>query len=102
MTDKYRNLSNQEVESLKKNGCRCNDWNRVRVKEGFDPSRCKNVIFSGEIHLGVFSEPFVDESGVSIPSGISNARLHNCTIGSNVIVTNIGDYIANYNIEIML
>ena len=26
-------------------------------------------------------------------------RLHNCTIGSNVIINNIGDYIANYNIE---
>ena len=36
---------------------------------------------------------------VSIPGGILNARLHNCTIGSNVIINNIGDYIANYNIE---
>ena len=69
------------------------------LTEGFDPSRCKNVIFSGDIHLGVFNEPFIDESGVTIPSGILNARLHNCTIGSNVIINNIGDYIANYNIE---
>ena len=38
-------------------------------------------------------------SGVSIPSGILNAQIHNCTIGSNVVITNIGDYIANYNIE---
>jgi carbonic anhydrase/acetyltransferase-like protein (isoleucine patch superfamily) len=41
----------------------------------------------------------VDSSGVSIPGGILNARLHNCTIGSNVIINNIGDYIANYTIE---
>ena len=77
----------------------CDDWSRVRVKEGFDPSSCFNVIFSGDITLGVFKEPFIDESGISIPSGILNARLHNCTIGSNVIINNIGDYIANYNIE---
>jgi hypothetical protein len=99
LKDKYRNLTNHEVKILKSNGCSCDDWNRVNVKEGFDPSRCINVIFSGDIRLGVFIEPFIDESGVSIPSGILNARLHNCTIGSNVILYNIGDYIANYNIE---
>jgi hypothetical protein len=69
------------------------------VKEGFDPEKCVNVIFSGDIRLGVFNEPFIDESGISIQSGILNARLHNCAIGSNVIINNIGDYIANYNIE---
>jgi hypothetical protein len=95
----YRNLFKQEVLSLEKNGCRCDDWNRIMVKEGFNPLCCVNVIFSGDIALGVFNEPFVDRSGVSFPSGILNARLHNCTIGSNVIINNIGDYIANYTIE---
>ena len=99
LTDIYRNLAVHEVKALTQNGCSCDDWGRIRVKEGFDPSRCKNVIFSGDITLGVFSEPFTDESGISIPGGILNARLHNCTIGSNVIINNIGDYIANYNIE---
>ena len=95
----FRNLTVPETAILKHNGCSCDDWSRVRVKEGFDPSCCRNVIFSGDITLGVFNKPFIDESGVSIPSGILNARLHNCTIGSNVIIHNIGDYIANYNIE---
>jgi hypothetical protein len=95
----YRNLSQHESETLKANGCSCDDWSRIRVKEGFNPLCCENVIFSGDISLGVFNEPFVDESGVSIPSGILNARLHNCTVGSNVIINNIGDYIANYTIE---
>jgi hypothetical protein len=99
LTDKYRNLSNQEVEALKKNGCSSSDWNLVWVKDEFDPSGCINCIFSGVIYLGVFSEPYTDESGVTIPSGLLNARLHNCSIGSNVIISNIGDYIANYIIE---
>ncbi len=97
--DQYRNLTLAEREVLQKNFCRCDDWNRVLVEEGFDPGRCVNVIFSGDIRLGVFNEPFTDESGVSIPSGILNARLHNCSVGSNVIIHNIGDYIANYRIE---
>jgi hypothetical protein len=99
LKENYRNLTGPEIDAMKLNDCSCEDWNNVRVVAGFDPSRCKNVIFSGEINLGVFNEPFTDESGVNIPSGILNARLHNCTIGSNVIINNIGDYIANYNIE---
>lgn len=95
----YRNLSKQDIQSLEKNGCKCDDWTRITVKEGFNPLCCVNVIFSGDIALGVFNEPFVDKSGVSFPGGILNARLHNCTIGSNVIINNIGDYIANYRIE---
>jgi len=94
----YRNLSQHESETLKANGCSSDDWSRIRVKEGFNPLSCKNVIFSGDISLGVFNEPFVDESGVSNPCGILNAHLHNCTVGSNVIINNIGDYIANYDI----
>jgi hypothetical protein len=99
LKEKYRNLTSEEVEILIENGCSCHDWNRIWVSDGFNPISCSNVIFSGDITLGIFVEPFIDESGVSIPSGIRNARLHNCTIGSNVVINNIGDYIANYNIE---
>jgi hypothetical protein len=99
LKEDYRNITGREIEILKLNGCSCNDWSRVTVKNGFDPSGCINVIFSGDITLGEFKEPFTDESGVSIQSSILNARLHNCAIGSNVIINNIGDYIANYNIE---
>jgi carbonic anhydrase/acetyltransferase-like protein (isoleucine patch superfamily) len=99
LRDDFRNLTGPETSTLMSNGCTCDDWYLVKVKDGFDPGKCANVIFSGDIRLGVFNEPFIDESGVNIRSGIRNARLHNCTIGSNVIINNIGDYIANYNIE---
>ena len=56
-------------------------------------------LFSGDIKLGNFSKSYTDESGVSIRSGIINAHIHNCTIGSDVLISNIGDYIANYIIE---
>ncbi len=95
----YRNLTADEIKSLVSNGCSCEEWERVKVLDGFDPLRCKNVIFSGEIRLGIFNKPFTNGSGVSIPGGINNARLHNCTIGSNVVINNIGEFIANYIIE---
>jgi carbonic anhydrase/acetyltransferase-like protein (isoleucine patch superfamily) len=96
---KYRKLSDSEIKTLHSNGCKCDDWNKVKVIRGFNPSQCTNVIFSGDIKLGEFTKTYTDESGVSIRCGISNVRLHNCTIGSNVLINNIGDYIANYNIE---
>lgn len=95
----YRNLTDSEIKILEAAGCRCDEWNRVKVSDGFDPSHCTNVTFSGDIWLGEFTRTFTDESGVSTRSGISNAHLHNCRIGSNVLIGNIGDYIANYNIE---
>ena len=57
----FRNITVPEIAILKCNGCSCDDWSRVRVKEGFDPSCCRNVIFSGDITLGVFNKPFIDE-----------------------------------------
>ena len=99
MVEKYRILTRNEIQSMIKNGCSCDDWEKIEVLEGFNPSQCKNVIFSGNIKLGIFDKPFTDESGVTTPGGIMNARLHNCTIGSNVVINNIGEYIANYNIE---
>jgi len=95
----YRDLTGQEIKVLISNGCSCENWNDVKVLDGFNPSHCKKVIFSGEIRLGVYDKTFLDESGVTINSGINNSRLHNCTIGSNVIIENTGDYIANYVIE---
>ena len=96
---KYRDLSDSEIIILKNNGCRCDNWNNVKVMNGFDPASCINVTFSGDIKLGNFNKTFTDESGVTLRYGISNAHLHNCTIGSNVLISNIGDYIANYNID---
>ncbi|HPF02175.1 MAG TPA: DUF4954 family protein [Bacteroidales bacterium] len=96
---KLRNLSTSEIKTLVARNCRCDDWKKVKVLEGFDPSACINVTFSGDIRLGVFSSSYTDKSGVSIKCGISNAHLHNCSVGSNVLITNVGDYIANYIIE---
>jgi carbonic anhydrase/acetyltransferase-like protein (isoleucine patch superfamily) len=36
---------------------------------------------------------------VTVRCGISNAHIHNCEIGSDVLISNIGEYIANYHIE---
>ncbi len=95
----YRKLTDTEIKTLLLLGCSCEDWNRIQVIEGFDPSRCHNVIFSGDIKLGRLGSIIQDGSGVTMRSGLSNVHLHNCNIGSDVTIKNIGDYIANYNID---
>jgi len=96
---KFRRLTAKEIEKLISNGCSSEEWTRIEVKNSFDPSRCQNVIFSGDVRLGSFTKILTDESGVSSRCGIQNAHIHNCEIGSDVLICNIGDYLANYRVE---
>ncbi|HQG76543.1 MAG TPA: DUF4954 family protein [Bacteroidales bacterium] len=99
VSDDYRSLSVPEAEQLKANGCKSSDWAKIQVREGFDPSRCVNVVFSGYNRLGSFRGSCTDESGIEYKCGIYNATIHNCTIGSDSHINNIGDCLANYRID---
>lgn len=99
MESRYKALTVNEIKTLTANGCTSANWKKVKVIDGFDPSACRNVNFSGNIKLGSFDGCFTDESGVSHHYGIYNADLHNCSVGSDVLISNIGEYIANYIIE---
>jgi hypothetical protein len=92
----YKQISDAQIQVLISNGCTCDNWEDITVREGFDPGKCRNVQFSGKIRLGTFGKSFEDASGVTIHSGIANAQIHNCNVGDNVSIYNIRDYIANY------
>ena len=94
----YRALSEDEVERLEKAGCTAEDWSSVRVKEGFDARRVRDVAFSGDCRLGVFAESFEQAGGVRKPSGIYHATLHAVSVGDNVRISNVRSHIANYDI----
>jgi len=95
----YRKLTHREINLLESNGCKSENWDDVEIREGFDPLRCKNVRFSGKVKIGVLEKKFTERSGVLFQSGIENAFIHNCTIGDNVTIYNIRDYLANYIID---
>jgi NDP-sugar pyrophosphorylase family protein len=99
MALEYRPLSSEEIARLTSQGCSCADWSKVRVAEGFNAERVKSTSFSGDVKLGVFEEQVSFFGGVKKPAGISNATIHNCTIGNNVYIDQIRSYIANYVIE---
>lgn len=94
----YRPLSPSEIKQLQQQGCTATDWNTVLVKEGFMPDYIRDVHFSGVVRLGVFQCEIPLPGGMNVHSGISNATLHNCTVGDDCHLHNIHNYIANYTI----
>ncbi len=99
MASGFRSLSPEEIAKLTEQGCSCSDWSKVQVAEGFRTDRVRTTQFCGDIKLGVFEKRASFFGGVTKPTGISDAVIHNCTIGNNVYISQVRDYIANYNIQ---
>jgi hypothetical protein len=94
----YRLLTATEIDNLKTQGCSASDWNSITVSEGFCTENILNVQFSGTIILGDNSGTVTLEGGILRNCGIYNASIHNCTIGDNVYISQISNYVANYDI----
>lgn len=94
-----RALSGEEIRQLSGQGCGCGDWSEIEVCEGFDASAVRGTYFSGRVRLGAFNKLIGLLGGIEKPAGISNATIHNCTIGDNVYIDRVGNCIANYVIE---
>jgi carbonic anhydrase/acetyltransferase-like protein (isoleucine patch superfamily) len=95
---KYRPLLDKEIATLTVYGCSAENWKEVQVREEFSPSYFYNVHFSGTVFLGNYTEVFELAGGIKKHAGIYNCHLHNCTIGNNVFIDKINNYIANYEI----
>jgi hypothetical protein len=92
-------LSTEQIDQLIRQGCSCENWSNIQVSGGFEAASVKYTHFSGNIRLGVFEKQASFMGGVSKPTGISHATIHNCTIGNNVYISRVRNYIANYIVE---
>ena len=99
MASQWRNLTSSETGILTAGGCTSTDWSKVLVVDGFNPQRVKTTHFSGDVRIGLFQKDVRFCGGFTRPSGISNAAIHNCYIGSNVYINQVKSFIANYVIE---
>lgn len=95
----YQALSADQIARLIDQGCFCDDWSKVAVVPGFRAETVKATHFSGHVKLGRFDKAVSFFGGVSRPTGISHATIHNCTIGDNVYISRVRNCIANYVIE---
>lgn len=96
---KYRSLTAEEIELLTSRQCVCENWSEVQVAENFSAESIWQTHFCGRVRLGTFDKRVTFPGGLSKPAGIYNATIHNCTIGDNVYISNVRNYIANYIIE---
>jgi len=95
---KYLHLTEQQIESLKKNDCWAQEWNEIQVTEDFDVKRCHRVQFYGWARLGSSEGTVEITDGFVKNCGIYNATLRNVTIGDNCLIENIGNYLNNVSI----
>lgn len=93
-----RNLRPDEIVTLRSQACRADNWDLVWVPEVFDIQYVNHVRFSGVVKLGAFQEEFTLPGGLVKHSGLRHVTLHNCTLGDNVLIENVQNYIANYHI----
>ena len=94
----YRNLTQQERAALEARHCTAENWDNVLVAEDFTPEYVSDVKFSGRVKIGSQHREFDQPGGFKVHSGIYSARLFNCTIGNDVYIDRVHNYIANYTI----
>ncbi|MDE6629629.1 MAG: DUF4954 family protein [Muribaculaceae bacterium] len=94
----YRKLTPSEILQLEASGCRCADWQRIEAAEPFRPAHYRNVMFSGDVRLGTTEQTHRRQGGFEMPSGIYDAAISDCTVGNDVLINKIGNFIARYDI----
>ena len=95
----YRKLTKAEIETLEKKNSTADNWDDVEVKDGFDANHVINCQFSGQVRIGKLDESMTFFGNVKKKCGLYNAHFHNCTLGNNVFINQVKNYIANYDIE---
>ena len=68
------------------------------MKEGFLPNHIRHTRSQERLSWDFLTRSFI-LPGIEKHSGISHAVLHNCTVGDNVVIENVQNYIANYSIS---
>src|SRR5262249_20374214 len=85
-----RPLRETEIRELLANGNTSDGWHRVRVVDGFRPTRVRHSDFRGEVVLGRFDGFARGPGGGELPSGVYRSTLSNCVIGQDALVRNVG------------
>ncbi len=94
----FRVISAAEIAALESRRCTASDWGMITVEEPFVADSYYNVSFSGAVRLGSAQGEFTLDGGVVRRAGITDATLHNVSVGRGVCIRNIRGYIANYDI----
>lgn len=97
--ERFATLESAEIRQLVQQGCTAEDWSRVRVDRLCRLDRIRQTSFVGDVRIGNLAGNLEVLPGVFRPAGITNAILQNCSVGDNVLIHNVRQLIANYDIE---
>ena len=98
MAKSYNALTEEQIKTLKMQGCTAENWKNVLVSDGFEPGCVRNAHFLGEVKIGNLAGKIEDDSGPEKPCGIYDATIADCTIGDNVRIARVSVHLANYKI----
>lgn len=85
-----RNLTQEEIAILTRQGCIAENWSSVQVKDEFNPQYVSNVEFYGQVTLGTFQKDIEVAPGFKKHSGIHYATLRNTIIGDDCLIEHVG------------
>ncbi|KLI36820.1 hypothetical protein SZ51_11615 [Brachyspira hyodysenteriae] len=94
----FRNLTSEEINFLKSQGCSSQSWEKILIKN-VDLSRIKDVQFHGKIKINSLNGMVKYHKKVKLLASINRATLINVYINGNVYINNVGRFIENYKIE---
>src|SRR5215213_2873252 len=69
----YRQLTPDEIETLKRNRNTSDDWNRVLVSDAFNPELVKNCQFYGFVRIGKLEPYYLEFHNLRMPVGLTTA-----------------------------
>jgi len=87
--DFWRRLHADEIETLVKNGNRCDNWDKILVADPFNASLIKNSEFYGLVRIGRLERVILEHHDLQLPAGISDSLIISCDIGDNCAIHNV-------------
>jgi NDP-sugar pyrophosphorylase family protein len=96
--DKYKPVTEEQIETLKRNGCIADDWIKVHVSKGFNPDLVVDTVFKGTVKIGSLEGEVETPDGVTAQASIFGANLNNVTVGDNCMIRNTHSWIMNMDI----
>ncbi|NGM62208.1 DUF4954 family protein [Sphingobacterium sp. SGG-5] len=99
----YRNLTPDEIRTLKANNNYCPDWSQVWVSSAFFPDQIFNSKFFGLVRIGMMSPIFLEYRDLRLSCGIYNSQIISSDIGDNACIHHVR-YMSHFIIgdEVML
>ncbi len=94
----FRNLREEEITELLKNGNCCDSWQDILVTEKFNPAQVKDSKFYGLVRIGDQEPVYKEFHDFKMPVGIYSSTIISCDLGKNVCIDHVA-YLSHFIID---